>query len=142
MDSVKYFTIKEGNILDAAFLTGLGIRVFKNLKNLSVTVLIYPRIFSTIPLYGIKANTQKYIIKVNKKSVKNSIGSSNLQGIPPDNNFETDIPPIPRGLPMGIPPVVGADGGICIAGDADDGADGSGAAENDICFCKDVNIYV
>jgi len=43
---------------------------------------------------------------------------------------------------MGIPPVVGADGGICIAGGgADGGADG-GAAENDICLCKDVNIYV
>jgi hypothetical protein len=51
------------------------------------------KIFLIIPSYGKNANTQKYIIKVNKKEQINSIVSSNLQGIPPTPPPPTPPPP-------------------------------------------------
>jgi hypothetical protein len=98
--SLKNFTMNFGNNLDALFLTDSGINEYKKSVNFFVTSRINSKIFVIIPSYGTKAKTQKYIIKVNKKEQKNSIKSSNLQGIPPDNIFDAEslIPPKPSDL--------------------------------------------
>jgi hypothetical protein len=59
--------------------------------NFFVVFFMNSKIFLIIPSYGKKANTQKYIIKVNKKEQTNSIISSNLQGMP--------VPPPPATSP-------------------------------------------